>query len=71
MRILITGATGYIGKRLLPVLVDRGYEVICCVRDSNRFNTTESQNVKVIEIDFLATTKSMKLGVCVWILKNF
>ena len=28
MRILLTGATGYIGKRLLPVLLEKGYEVI-------------------------------------------
>ena len=36
-KILLTGATGYIGKRLLPVLVEKGYTVICCVRDRNRF----------------------------------
>ena len=37
MKILLTGATGYIGKRLLPVLIEHGYEAICCVRDKNRF----------------------------------
>ena len=36
MRILLTGATGYIGKRLLPVLVEKGHEVICCVRDQEK-----------------------------------
>ncbi len=35
MKILLTGATGYIGKRLLPVLIELGHEVVCCVRDSN------------------------------------
>ena len=55
MKILLTGATGYIGKRLLPVLVDLGFEVICCVRDIKRFNTAESlkSKVSVIEIDLL------------------
>lgn len=55
MRILLTGATGYIGRRLLPVLVELGHEVICCVRDSARFNPPESikQKVSVIEVDFL------------------
>lgn len=55
MKILLTGATGYIGKRLLPVLIQAGHEVICCVRDSNRFNPPEpiKQKVSVIEIDFL------------------
>ncbi|MCV4684074.1 NAD-dependent epimerase/dehydratase family protein, partial [Escherichia coli] len=37
MKILLTGATGYIGKRLLPVLIEQGHEVICCVRDKKRF----------------------------------
>lgn len=55
MRILLTGATGYIGKRLLPVLVEAGHEVVCCVRDSARFNPPESikQKVSVIQVDFL------------------
>ncbi len=38
MNILLTGATGYIGKRLLPVLIELGHHVICSVRDVNRFN---------------------------------
>jgi uncharacterized protein YbjT (DUF2867 family) len=55
MKILLTGATGYIGERLLPVLVDIGHEVVCCVRDVKRFNTLESikHKVSVIEIDLL------------------
>lgn len=57
MKILLTGATGYIGKRLLPLLVKNGHQVICCVRDKSRFNYPEmtSGNVKVIEADFLNT----------------
>ena len=55
MRILLTGATGYIGKRLLPVLVDAGHHVICCVRDINRFNPPSSikSKIEVIEVDLL------------------
>jgi uncharacterized protein YbjT (DUF2867 family) len=55
MRILLTGATGYIAQRLLPVLLDGGHEVICCVRDINRFNSEryKSQLLSVIEVDFL------------------
>ena len=55
MKILLTGATGYIGKRLLPILVAQGHEVICCVRDKNRFYCPEEfrKNVEVIEVDFL------------------
>lgn len=55
MKILLTGATGYIGKRLLPVLLESGHEVICCVRDSKRFHPPESvkQKIKVIQVDLL------------------
>lgn len=55
MNILLTGATGYIGKRLLPILVGNGHHVICCVRDASRFNPPKSiqSNIDVIEIDLL------------------
>ncbi|GGF26622.1 SDR family oxidoreductase [Echinicola rosea] len=55
MKILLTGATGYIGKRLLPSLVRNGHEVICCVRDKNRFEPPPSirQHIQIVEVDFL------------------
>lgn len=55
MKILITGATGYIGKRLLPLLVAEGHEVICCARDKQRFYCPLAvvDKVMVIEVDFL------------------
>jgi len=55
MKILLTGATGYIGKRLLPVLVEAGHEVICCVRDRSRFTVPPSirEQISIIEIDLL------------------
>lgn len=55
MKILLTGATGYIGQRLLPTLLENGHEVICCVRDKNRFNLQNFpfSKLSVIEIDFL------------------
>ncbi len=55
MKILLTGVTGYIAQRLLPVLLQNGHEVICCVRDKNRFNKKNysSQNLTIIEADFL------------------
>ena len=55
MKILLTGATGYIGKRLLPILVGQGHEIICCVRDKNRFYCPKEfrKKIVVIEVDFL------------------
>lgn len=55
MKILLTGATGYIAQRLLPVLLQNGHQVVCCVRDRSRFNHQRynSPNVAIIEVDFL------------------
>jgi uncharacterized protein YbjT (DUF2867 family) len=55
MKILLTGVTGYIARRLLPVLLQNGHEVVCCVRDKNRFNTKSyaTDKLSVIEADFL------------------
>lgn len=54
MNILLTGTTGYIAQRLLPVLVQQGHQVVCCVRDQNRFtNKYGYQNLRVVEVDFL------------------
>lgn len=55
MTILVTGATGYIGKRLIPFLLNEGHTVVCAVRDRLRADKSyaEEDNVYVIEADFL------------------
>jgi len=55
MRILLTGATGYIAQRILPELLKQDHHVICCVRDKSRFALTrfEDPDIEVIEVDFL------------------
>ena len=55
MKILLTGASGYIGKRLVRRLVERNFEVICCVRDLERISLPESiiKKVDFFEVDFL------------------
>jgi uncharacterized protein YbjT (DUF2867 family) len=55
MKILLTGANGYIGRRLLPVLVDQGHTVYASVRDAKTLHLNESQakQVEVVEVDYL------------------
>ncbi|MDF1659538.1 MAG: SDR family oxidoreductase [Verrucomicrobiales bacterium] len=60
MKVLLTGANGYIGMRLLPVLLDQGHEVVCLVRDARRFPTSrflegdyEGSKLEIIEGDLL------------------
>ena len=57
MKIFLTGATGYIGKRLLIQLLEEGHHVVCSVRDQKRFSTKLFKNnlsqIEIIENDFL------------------
>ena len=66
MKILLTGSTGYIGRRLLPCLIENGHQVVCPVRDKRRFdfedfNEDFLRNVLVVECDFLDTESLAEL----------
>ena len=65
MKILITGANGYIGMRLLPLLVDEGHEIICAVRNKERLSIDPETSAKItiIEIDFLEAVEEGKIPV--------
>lgn len=56
MHILLTGSTGYIGRRILPFLVKEGHKVTCPVRDTRRFDYEDFdeeflKNVNVVKAD--------------------
>jgi uncharacterized protein YbjT (DUF2867 family) len=54
LNILLTGANGYIGQRLISVLLEAGHTLFCCVRDKERFEDEHQHaNLQTIEIDFL------------------
>jgi len=63
LKILLTGATGYIGKRLLPNLIKEGHHVVCCVRDISRFHPPTSliKNISIIEVDLLINSSLDKI----------
>lgn len=66
MKILLTGSTGYIGRRLLPELVNIGHQVVCPVRDKRRFDFEDFnheflKSIEVIEVDFLDEESLSKL----------
>ena len=53
--ILVTGATGYIGGRLVPHLLARGYRVRCLVRDPGRLQGRPwCHEVEIVAGDVLA-----------------
>lgn len=56
MRVLLTGITGYVGKRILPLLLEQNHVLYCCVRNLDRVEEKwiAHPQITLVEIDFLA-----------------
>jgi len=55
MKVLVTGATGYVGGRLVPRLLERGHTVRVMARDPSRvLGRPWAQQVEVVQGDVLA-----------------
>ncbi|WP_298326614.1 SDR family oxidoreductase [uncultured Dokdonia sp.] len=65
MKILLTGANGYIGMRLLSMLLEAKHEVICAVRNEARLSVSKKirEQITVVEIDFLDEPDISKIPV--------
>lgn len=63
MKILLTGANGYIGTRLLPRLIEEGHEVYPLVRSRYRIETPQKfhSQLRVIEADLLDPSSLLKI----------
>lgn len=54
MNILITGANGYIGQRLIQFLLNGEHTLYCCVRNKERFEAEHTHpSIYTVEMDFL------------------
>ena len=51
-RILITGASGFIGSHLVCVAQSLGYEVWAAIRPESNRHKLESQGVRLVEVDY-------------------
>ena len=63
MKILLTGANGYIGSRLLPRLIEDEHEVYALVRSRSRIETPKKfqSRLHVIEVDLLNPSSLLKI----------
>lgn len=53
MKILLTGSTGYIGRRLLPLLLQDGHDLVCLLRDRRRFDSESFTKEQISRITLL------------------
>ncbi|MCK5012426.1 MAG: NAD(P)-dependent oxidoreductase [Candidatus Omnitrophica bacterium] len=56
MKVLITGATGYIGKYLIQTLRKKDYEVYCLVRPTSNITHLQGQEIKFVYGDLTNTS---------------
>ena len=59
MKVLLAGANGYIGTRLIPVLLEKDHNLVCLVRDKRRFHQQSdfSDKVSLLQGDLLKEDK--------------
>ena len=53
MKILVTGATGYVGGRLVPLLLERGHDVRTTTSDPDREQPWWGDRVETVVMDAL------------------
>jgi 2-alkyl-3-oxoalkanoate reductase len=53
MRVFVTGATGAIGKRLVPQLVGRGHQVTATTPTPNKVDELRAHGIEAVEVDGL------------------
>lgn len=64
MKILVTGANGYLGQGVVKALLDNGHSVVAADFKTNYVNTTNSKDKKYLDVSFLKVRLYFIDGVC-------
>src|SRR5919206_5127980 len=51
MRIFVSGATGVLGRRVVPLLLEAGHEVIAVGRTPEKRRLLEQRGARAVEVD--------------------
>jgi uncharacterized protein YbjT (DUF2867 family) len=64
MRVFVAGATGVVGRQLLPLLVSTGHEVYATTRSEAKVAALREQGVRPVVLDLLDAghTKAAVVG---------
>lgn len=64
LRVLVTGASGYVGGRLVPELLERGHWVRCVVRNPRKLNPAPwCTQVEVVQADIAEDLSAAMAGI--------
>jgi uncharacterized protein YbjT (DUF2867 family) len=63
MKVPVAGATGAIGARLVPMLVERGHEVAGSSRSAEKAKTLRAQDAEPVVLDLLDAGAVREAGV--------
>src|SRR5687768_17958474 len=62
MKIAVAGSTGVLGRAIIPLLLQQGYEVRALARSVEKAKNVFPQNVEIAECDFLSPNVNEKIG---------
>ncbi len=52
-KVLLTGFTGYVGRRLLLILIAKQHQIVCLVLDARRFDFGDFYSEQLAQVEVI------------------